>query len=258
MNKSNDVDAFVTLDWLNDNLDNPDVVIVDTRAKNLYTHNHIINSISISIEQVIKLNANGAHLVLDVRDLNILFSEYGINSNKIVVICGDYLDPAMARIAWTLLYSGHQKVKILNVGITNLDKSLTSTTSSNCEIKKTSFVANVNNNLRITTNELKNQLDNFVILDARSINEYIYGHLPKSISSPFLDGIKSNSFQDKQILIKIFEDKKISSNDDIVCYCTHGHRASNLFLQLMYAGYNKIKLYDGSFVDWIGEKLNTE
>ena len=249
---------FVTLDWLRDNINNQDLVIVDTRNKQLYDYNHIINSISISVEQVIKLNNNGAHLVLDAHQLNILFSNHGIDLNKIVVICGDYLDPAMARIAWTLLYSGHQRIKLLNVGIANLDKSLIPTTNSVSKIKKTTFVSNINDTLRITTNELQNNLDNFIILDARSIAEYMHGHLPKAISTPFFDGIQSNSFQNKQFLIQIFEDKKINLNDEVVCYCTHGHRASSLFLQLVYVGYNKIRLYDGSFVDWIGHQLRTE
>jgi len=256
LNRHNNI--FVTLDWLRNNINNPDVVIIDTRNKLLYNHNHIINSVSISVEQVIKISNNGAHLVLDVQNLSIFFSNCGIDLNKTVVICGDYLDPAMARIAWTLFYSGHQRIKLLNAGITNLDKSLMITTNSMPKIKKTTFVSNTNDMLRITTNELKNNLDNFVILDARSIPEYMHSHLPKAISAPFSDGIHSNSFQNKQFLTQMFEDKKINLNDEIVCYCTHGHRASSLFLQLMYVGYNKIKLYDGSFVDWTAQHLETE
>jgi thiosulfate/3-mercaptopyruvate sulfurtransferase len=40
----------------------------------------------------------------------------------------------------------------------------------------------------------------------------------------------------------------ISKDSEIVCYCMHGHRASSLFVQLFIAGYDKVKLYDGSFV----------
>ncbi|MFB5610140.1 MAG: hypothetical protein ACE5Q5_07970 [Nitrosarchaeum sp.] len=38
----------------------------------------------------------------------------------------------------------------------------------------------------------------------------------------------------------------------------HGHRASSLFFQLMIAGYQNVKLYDGSFVDWYGRRLPLE
>jgi len=38
----------------------------------------------------------------------------------------------------------------------------------------------------------------------------------------------------------------------------HGHRASNLFLQLKIAGFEKVKLYDGSFAEWHGKGFALE
>jgi thiosulfate/3-mercaptopyruvate sulfurtransferase len=56
----------------------------------------------------------------------------------------------------------------------------------------------------------------------------------------------------------LFSKNQISKDKEIVCYCLHGHRASNLFLQLKIAGFEKVKLYDGSFAEWNGKGFALE
>lgn len=126
--------------------------------------------------------------------------------------------------------------------------------------KQTSFVPRINQSLRIAAEELKNKLDSVALLDARSPQEHIAGHLPKAILSPFTDGVGLDGmlFKDKESLLKQFEEKQISKDKEIVCYCTHGPRAANLCYQLKMAGCDKVKLYDGSFIDWYGRRFPLE
>ncbi len=86
------------------------------------------------------------------------------------------------------------------------------------------------------------------------------GHIPNSKLIPFTDGISYDGrlFQTREFLENLFSQNNILKENEIVCYCMHGHRASSLFLQLMIAGYQKIKLYDGSFVDWYGRRFPLE
>ncbi|MEM4250163.1 MAG: rhodanese-like domain-containing protein [Candidatus Nitrosotenuis sp.] len=44
----------------------------------------------------------------------------------------------------------------------------------------------------------------------------------------------------------------------MICYCMHGHRASSLFYQLKIAGFEQVRLYDGSFTDWCSRRLAFE
>jgi len=82
--------------------------------------------------------------------------------------------------------------------------------------------------------------------------------VPKLI--PFTEGIGYNGklFRDKESLETLFLQNQISKDKEIVCYCMHGHQASSLFLQLKIAGFDKVKLYDGSFVEWHGKQLPLE
>jgi len=126
--------------------------------------------------------------------------------------------------------------------------------------ESTTFTSKIHSKIQIDSDYLKENLNNFVILDARTPQEFMGGHLPNSKLIPFTEGIAYDGklFQNKDFLQNLFSQNSISKDSEIVCYCMHGHRASSLFLQLMIAGYQNIKLYDGSFIDWYGRKLPLE
>lgn len=94
-------------------------------------------------------------------------------------------------------------------------------------------------------------------MDARSPQEYIAGRIPNSILFPFTDGVGEHGslFKEKDELVSIFEEQKIPKDKELVCYCTLGHRAANVFVQLRIAGYENVRLYDGSLADWVGRGL---
>ncbi|MDH3677572.1 MAG: rhodanese-like domain-containing protein [Nitrosopumilus sp.] len=127
-------------------------------------------------------------------------------------------------------------------------------TSKTSTPKSLSFHPKIMPKLRIKADYLKENLNHFVILDARTPQEFMMGHLPNSKLCPFTEGISytGNLFQDKAFLQKMFSQIGVCKDSEIVCYCMHGHRASSLFFQLLIAGYDKLKLYDGSFVEWHG------
>ncbi|EPA05418.1 sulfurtransferase [Candidatus Nitrosarchaeum limnium] len=169
------------------------------------------------------------------------------------------MDPSVARIAWTFLYFGHEKIFLLDANIMTLQKNGFELTKKIFAPTLTTFIPKVNSKIRINSDSLKENLDDFVVLDARTPQEFMGGHLPNSKLIPFTEGISYDKiFQDKSFLQNLFFDNQIPKESQIVCYCMHGHRASSLFLQLVIAGYENVKLYDGSFVDWYGRRLPLE
>jgi thiosulfate/3-mercaptopyruvate sulfurtransferase len=81
--------------------------------------------------------------------------------------------------------------------------------------------------------------------------------IPNATLLPFTDGVGQSGFmfKDKEDLIKLFEEKQIPKDKELICYCTLGHRGANVFTQLKIAGYENVKLYDGSLADWTGRRL---
>ncbi len=56
--------------------------------------------------------------------------------------------------------------------------------------------------------------------------------------------------KDKEALRKDFEDKGITTNKEVICYCHSGIRASHKYLQFKQAGFENVRVYDGSIIDW--------
>lgn len=251
---------LVSPDWLKEHLFDPDVVILDTRPKTMFLYGHIQKSQSLTLDQVIQFDQYGSNLVLDEKKTVDLFGSLGIDNSKTVILVGDSMDPSSARIAWTFLYFGHEKIFLLDSNVMSLQKNGFELTKKLFVSKPTSFIPKILSKIRIDSDQLKENLNNFVILDARTPQEFMGGHLPNSKLIPFTDGIAYDDrlFQNKDFLQNMFSENQIPKDSEIVCYCMHGHRASSLFLQLMIAGYDNIKLYDGSFVDWYGRRLPLE
>lgn len=249
--------VLVSIDWLKENLSNPELVILDSRPKTMYLYGHLPNSHSLTIEQVIQFDKFGSNLVPDVESVTSLFSSIGIDETKIVLVGGDSMDPSAARIAWTLLYFGHEKTFLLDANISDLTSQGFEFTRKQSLPKPSKFTPKINSRIRITSQALRENLENLTIIDARTPQEFMMGHLPGSKLIPFTDGIgfSGHLFQEKSALEKIFSDNNIPKDSEIICYCMHGHRAANLFFQLLIAGYGNIKLYDGSFVEWHGRGL---
>lgn len=251
---------LVSTDWLRENISNPNLIILDTRPKTVFLYGHLHNAQSLSVDKVIQFDEFGSNLVIEQEKIVELFNRLGIDETKTVVLMGDSMDPSTARIAWTLLYFGHEKTFLLDANASDLQKHGFELSKQISSVKPTLFTPKINSEIRIESDFLKDHLNNFEILDARSPQEFMGGHLPNSKLLPFTDGLDYNGklFHDFESLKMMFSQNQISKDKEIVCYCMHGHRASSLFLQLKIAGFDKVKLYDGSFVEWYGKRLPLE
>jgi len=252
--------VLVSTDWLKENISNPNLVLLDTRPKTMFLYGHLHNAQSLSIEKIIRFDEFGSNLVIEQEKIIDLFNSLGIDETKTVVLIGDSMDPSAARIAWTLLYFGHEKTFLLDANASDLQKYGFELSKQTLSVMPTLFTPKINSQIRIESNFLKDNLDNFEILDARSPQEFMGGHLPNAKLIPFSDGLGYDGklFRDSESLKTLFLENQISKDKEIVCYCMHGHRASSLFLQLKIAGFDKVKLYDGSFVEWYGKRLPLE
>ena len=250
---------LVSIDWLKEHQSDQDIVILDTRPKTMFLYGHVAKSQSLTLDQVIDFDQYGSNLVSDEKKITEVFGSLGIDDSKTVILIGESMDPSVARIAWTFLYYGHEKIFVLDANVLTLQKNGFELTKKLFIPTFTTFTPKINSKIRINSDSLKENLDDFVVLDARTPQEFMGGHLPTSKLLPFTEGISYDKiFQDKSFLQNLFADNQIPKESQIVCYCMHGHRASSLFLQLVIAGYENVKLYDGSFVDWYGRRLPLE
>lgn len=270
---------LVSPNWLKENIDNKDLVIVDCRfdlmdkeyGKKSYNESHIKNAVRVDIENQLSSEVKihgGRHPLPSVDDLVNTFKSIGIDNNSIVVAYdeGDLAGPS--RLWWILKYLGHDKVYVLNGGI-NEFKSIGGETTN--EIPKTkigNFEATVNNNMRVDMNYVKERLYNkdIAIIDSREHKRYLgefepvdkkAGHIPSAKNYFWMDVLnKDNEF----ITLKCLDDlkkhfDKLNDYKEVIVYCGSGITACPNSLALSEVGICH-KVYPGSFSDWISYDEN--
>jgi thiosulfate/3-mercaptopyruvate sulfurtransferase len=257
---------MVTVDtkWLASHLDDSNIVILDTRGIMAYKFGHIKNSLPVDIEQVINIADNGSNLVIEPQSAEKLFNDLGIDDSKTVVVYGEYPDPSAARVVWTLMYYGHPNVKLLNVGYSHWQKSGFPINKQIAYVKKVAstikdsvddkFIAKTNHFIRADAYMIKEKQNdpNVVIIDARTPQEHFQARIPGSILNNWEDGLGDygKMMKDKDELKINFDEIGIHRDKEIICYCHSGMRAAHKYLQFRHAGFNNVRLYDGSIIDW--------
>src|SRR5919106_1772879 len=245
--------------WLASHLDDPNLVIIDTRDNISYRFRHIKNARPLGIERVISVAGNGANLVVDGSLAEKVFTELGIDDSKTVIVYGEYGDPSAARVVWTLMYHGHPNVKLLDIGFSQWQKAELPTTRQIPTQKPSTslFKSKINSTIRADAEIIKaKQGDpNVIIVDARTPQEHFQARIPGSILHNWEEGLAYGSGINKMIkskdeLQKDFEQKGITKDKEIICYCHSGTRASHKYLQLKQAGFDNVRMYDGSIIDW--------
>ncbi len=258
---------MITVDtkWLTSHLDDPNLVIIDARGIMVYRFGHIKNSLPLNVEQVILIADDGSNLAIEKQSAESLFSTLGIDDSMTVIVYGEYPDPSAARIVWTLEYYGHPNVKLLDIGYSQWQKAgmlidkqikttikkIKSSTEDKADIK---FIAKINHSIRADAQIIKEKQNdpNVIIVDARTPQEHFQARIPGSILNNWEDGLGEygEMIKDKDNLQKGFAAKGINSNMEIICYCHSGMRASHTYLQFKQAGFDNVRLYDGSIIDW--------
>jgi thiosulfate/3-mercaptopyruvate sulfurtransferase len=243
--------------WLASHLDDLNLVIIDTRDNITYRFRHIRNARPLGIERIISVADNGANLVVDGSIAERIFTELGIDDSKTVIVYGEYGDPSAARVVWTLMYHGHPNVKLLDIGFRQWHKAgLPTTRQIPTQKPSTSlFKSKINCTIRADAEIIKaKQSDpNVIIVDARTAQEHFQARIPGSILHNWEEGLDDDSgrvIRNKDELQKDFELRGITKDKEIICYCHSGTRASHKYLQLKEAGFNNVRMYDGSIIDW--------
>ena len=257
------MNMIIDANWLASHLDDENVIIIDSRGIMPFRFSHIKNAMPLGVEKVISTDENGSYLVIAPQVAEQIFTSVGINDTKVVIVYGEYPDPSLARIVWTLIYFGHSNVKILDIGFENWLQSGYPVTkdfeTKNAATKPDrGFVAHVRTTERADAQFIYQEKDKpeTTIIDARTPQEHLHARIPGSILHNYEEGIgdMGKMIKDVEVLKRDFEKLGITRDKQIVCYCHSGIRAAHTYLQLKQAGFVNVRLYDGSIIDWAKRK----
>jgi thiosulfate/3-mercaptopyruvate sulfurtransferase len=263
-----DLQPIVSTDWLEKNLVNPGLVIVDIRKVEDYRAGHIPGSINV-IYGAWAISKGGLDNEIPADDdLMDLLSSSGIGSDSHVVIVGQVNTSTdrvnRTRVAWTLIYAGVSNVAILDGGYNKwiADKKAISAEATKAEPKlyKGTFNRNVFANKEYVLSHLGSKT---IIVDAREPDYYSgklkvasvdkAGHIRGTFNLPIsLTFNTDGTFKDKADLAAAASAVVgVDPSKEIIVYCNTGRESSNWwFLLHEVLGYKDVRNYDGSIQEW--------
>ena len=114
------IDPIVSTDWLEKNLNNPNLVIVDLRKVEEYKTGHVPGAVNVFYGSWAIKKGELLNELPSMDDLAEVIGGAGIGTNSLVVLV-DKVEKVpdqfgMTRVAWTLKYAGVNNVAILNGG----------------------------------------------------------------------------------------------------------------------------------------------
>ncbi|WP_010193766.1 sulfurtransferase [Bacillus sp. m3-13] len=206
----------------------------------------------------------GRHPLPDFQELHSKLENIGVHDGGKVLIYDDQ-NGAMASRLWFLLkVLGHEDVWIMNGGYSQwMKQGYPVTAEVPRQEKRGTFTFKVVEDLITGMDDVKSQLSAFesgaaYLLDAREPNRYkgveepidkVAGHIPGALNFFWMENIENGIWKNTEELKERFSN--LDPSKEIIVYCGSGVTACPTFLALTEAGYEKVKLYAGSWSDWI-------
>lgn len=263
---------IVTLGWLAENLGDPNMVIVDCRfilgqpdaGRIAYEEGHIPGAVYADLEKDLSgpvREHGGRHPLPDMGPFSQWLGELGIDKHTTVVAYDDQGGAMASRFWWMVRFLGHEGVFILDTGFTQWKNAGYPVSTEITAPDAKHFIPSVKTQMLISVHDVQHKLGQpgVVLLDSREQPRYLglqepidkaAGHIPGAINSFWKDSLNANGrWKDANEHASRFE--HLNKEDEIIVYCGSGVTACPNVLSLQEAGFPNVKLYLGSWSDWI-------
>ena len=275
----NQARAVAQPDWLEQNIDNPKVRIIEVSTEpGLYERGHIKNAVKIvwHTDLVDTVNRD----IASAKNFQKLAQKIGISEDTTIVLYGDKNNWFAAWGAWVFNIYGAKDVRILDGGRVKWEKDGRALTTAVPALKAGNFTTRVaDKTLRATLLQdvlpVAKKRVKTDLIDIRGADEFsgkIFaapgfqelavraGHIPGAINVPWGQNVNADgTFKTVAELKKLYADKGVDGKQNIITYCRIGERSSlTWFVLSEILGYN-VKNYDGSWTEYgnsVGVPIN--
>lgn len=265
------LNPIVSVEWLYENLDIPNLVILDASVKD--TKIKLVSEFpDIQIKGAIHFSMETTFYDKDSSISNMIPSadvfakecrNIGIDKNSIIVVYDNIGIFTSPRAWWMFKSMGHQHIAVLDGGLPawkNAD--LPCEPKKETLQKKGDFEANYYQELIRDSSFILNEMSNKdnLIIDARSKSRFTgeapeprenmaSGHIPNSVNLPFNLVLDHGKMKSKAELIKIFDDLN-TDGKQLIFTCGSGVTACIILLASELVLLNNKSMFDGSWSEW--------
>ena len=246
---------LVTPQWLAQRLQNLTLCLLDVRDATSYDEGHIPGAIQVTLASLNREVDDVSGMLLPGDAFAHAMSRLGVSRDCAIVIYDDHWGLPAARVLWALARYGHNQVAVLNGGIDRWQEEGYPTTVEASVPIPTSFHLEPGNEHLATRNWIARRLSDpgLVLLDTRAPGEFDAGHLPGAICWDWINGVPMGSWDTMRAAGELREELAhlgVTPDKEIVTYCRSGARAAHTYLLLRQLGFPRVRLYDGSWLDW--------
>ncbi len=266
-----DQDVICDTEWVESNLDNPNVKLleVDYDVENSYKAGHIRGAHMVWWKK--DINDQVRRDIIDRKQFESLMSKVGATKDTTLVLYGDFNNWFAAFAFWVFKYYGHRNIKLMNGGRKKWELEGKPYTTEEPPTLNSQYVSEPpNEGLRAYLPDVKRSLEKAetVLVDVRSAKEFAgeitappeypmehaqrAGHIPSAKNIPWIEAVKEDgTFKSVEELKEIYNQKGITPDKNVICYCRIGERSSHTWFVLKYLlGYPAVSNYDGSWTEW--------
>ncbi|MXR40259.1 sulfurtransferase [Halobaculum sp. WSA2] len=248
-------DTFVPAAWLADELDDPDVRVVDVRDAWEYDGiGHVPGAVSIPFDEF-RSEAGDEGMLPGADRWADLLSAAGIEEGDEIVAYDDEHGVFAARFLVTAELYGHDpgRLHVLDGDYSAWSRER-ETTREAPDPEPTDYEPGdpVRSPL-VGFEAVENRLDgDAVIVDTRDPDEYAAGHLPGAVNLDWLELVDPDTrgLRSRGDLESILADRGITPDREVLLYCNTARRISHTYLVLRHLGYEDVLFYEGSLTEW--------
>jgi thiosulfate/3-mercaptopyruvate sulfurtransferase len=260
--------ALVSADWVEENLSNPSVVLLEVdEDASAYDKGHIPGAIKIDWKK--DLQDGVRHDFISKDRLAALLSDKGISNDDTVVFYGGNNNWFAAYAYWYLKYYGHTDVRLLDGGRKKWELDSRELTDELPTRAATTYtVGEPDETIRAFRDEVISAIGVKNLIDVRSPDEYagrllapahlpqeaaqIAGHIPTAGNVPWSKAANDDgTFKSDADLKALYAEVGFDEGKDTIAYCRIGERSSHTWFVLSeILGYSNVKNYDGSWSEY--------
>lgn len=256
---------FVTTDWVESEGRATGVMLVDARPPFFYAQGHLPGAVSLPA----LLLAGPSEPV--PATVAARLGRTGIRPDSHIVLYDDGASPTASAVAWVLTYCGHERISLLDGGITKWAS----------EGRELSYVAEtpppaeyipggVRSDLLARLDDLTAAINDSsaIILDVRHPSEYLgvqmtarrNGHVPGAINVDWSNNQTDEGgvarLRSVDELQALYRDAGVTPERPVIVHCQSGHRSTFTVAVLRHLGYERVRNYAAGWQEW-GNRADT-
>ena len=228
----------------------------DATAHEQYQQAHIPGAAFFDHQDFSDATNKYMYMVLPEAELAEQIGKIGISADSEVVFYTTEIMACATRAWWLLHFAGHNKIRVLNGGLTAWKNAGGQFEQGDNQYESTTFECNLRTDKFASKDDVLKAMENGQVCTVNSLTPEIYdkAHITGSSLLPCMDlMVEMHSFRSQDELA--LQIKEEAQHERVITYCGGGIAATVNAMAHLMAGNANVAVYDGSMDEWTGEGL---